>query len=231
MMVIGPNGEQLGVKSKQDALTLAGYAGFDLVLMNENSNPPVCKIMDYNKFKYEKKKKTKEAQKKQRESMVETKEFRLSVNIDIHDFNTRVNNARKAFEKGNKVKASIRFKGRQIAHPELAKEVLDRFYEKVSDVAEIELKPRIEGRTMFMQLTPKKQKEDIMTKLKKNKMKTHKGLKKVLNVRQSGSISKPRQGVLHNTGKNSAARASSKKQGTSLNKSDLKRIKDLIQEG
>ena len=231
MMVIGPNGEQLGVKSKQDALTLAGYAGFDLVLMNENSNPPVCKIMDYNKFKYEKKKKTKEAQKKQRESMVETKEFRLSVNIDIHDFNTRVNNARKAFEKGNKVKASIRFKGRQIAHPELAKEVLDRFYEKVSDVAEIELKPRIEGRTMFMQLTPKKQKEDIMTKLKKNKMKTHKGLKKVLNVRQSGSISKSRQGVLHNTGKNSAARASSKKQGSSLNKSDLKRIKDLIQEG
>lgn len=231
MMVIGPNGEGLGIKSKQDALTLAGYAGFDLVLMNENSNPPVCKIMDYNKFKYEKKKKTKEAQKKQRESMVETKEFRLSVNIDIHDFNTRVNNARKAFEKGNKVKASIRFKGRQIAHPELAKEVLDRFYEKVSDVAEIELKPRIEGRTMFMQLTPKKQKEDIMTKLKKNKMKTHKGLKKVLNVRQSGSISKPRQGVLHNTGKNSAARASSKKQGTSLNKSDLKRIKDLIQEG
>lgn len=156
MMVIGPNGEGLGIKSKQDALTLAGYAGFDLVLMNENSNPPVCKIMDYNKFKYEKKKKTKEAQKKQRESMVETKEFRLSVNIDIHDFNTRVNNARKAFEKGNKVKTSIRFKGRQIAHPELAKEVLDRFYEKVSDVAEIELKPRIEGRTMFMQLTPKK---------------------------------------------------------------------------
>ena len=231
MMVIGPNGEGLGIKSKQDALTLAGYAGFDLVLMNENSNPPVCKIMDYNKFKYEKKKTTKEAQKKQRESMVEPKAFRLSVNIDIHDFNTRVNNARKAFEKGNKVKASIRFKGRQIAHPELAKEVLDRFYEKVSDVAEIELKPRIEGRTMFMQLTPKKQKEDIMTKLKKNKMKTHKGLKKVLNVRQSGSISKSRQGVLHNTGKNSAARASSKKQGSSLNKSDLKRIKDLIQEG
>ena len=112
--------------------------------------------MDYNKFKYEKKKKTKEAQKKQRESMVETKEFRLSVNIDIHDFNTRVNNARKAFEKGNKVKASIRFKGRQIAHPELANDVLDRFYNEVSDVAEMELKPRIEGRTMYMQLTPKK---------------------------------------------------------------------------
>ena len=156
MLVIGPNGEQLGIKSKDEALTLASYAGFDLVLMSDSGNMPVCKIMDYNKFKYEKKKKTKEAQKKQREAMVETKEFRLSVNIDIHDFNTRVNNAKKAFEKGNKVKASIRFKGRQIAHPELAKEVLDRFYNEVSDVAEIELKPRIEGRTMFMQLTPKK---------------------------------------------------------------------------
>ena len=156
MMVIGPNGEQLGVKSKQDALTLAGYAGFDLVLMSDSGNMPVCKIVDYNKFKYEKKKKTKEAQKKQRETMIETKEFRLSVNIDIHDFNTRVNNARKAFEKGNKVKASIRFKGRQIAHPELAKEVLDRFYEKVSDVSDIETKPKIEGRTMYMMLAPKK---------------------------------------------------------------------------
>ena len=158
MMVIGPNGEQMGVKTKQDALTLAGYAGFDLVLMSDggNGNMPVCKIMDYNKFKYEKKKKTKEAQKKHRETMVETKEFRLSVNIDVHDFDTRVNNARKAFEKGNKVKASIRFKGRQIAHPELAQEVLDRFYEKVSDVADIEAKPRIEGKTMFMLLTPKK---------------------------------------------------------------------------
>lgn len=156
MMVIGPNGEQLGVKSKQDALTLANYAGFDLVLMSDSSNPPVCKIMDYNKFKYEKKKKTKEAQKKQRETSVDIKEFRLSVNIDIHDFETRVNNAKKNLEKGNKVKASIRFKGRQIAHPELAKEVLDRFYEKVSDIAEIEFKPKIEGKTMFMQLTPKK---------------------------------------------------------------------------
>ena len=145
MMVIGPNGEQLGVKSKQDALTLAGYAGFDLVLMSDSGNMPVCKIMDYNKFKYEKKKKTKEAQKKQRETM-----------IDVHDFETRVTNARKALEKGNKVKASIRFKGRQIAHPELAKEVLDRFYEKVSDVSDIETKPKIEGRTMYMMLAPKK---------------------------------------------------------------------------
>ena len=156
MMVIGPNGEGLGVKSKQDALTLANYAGFDLVLMNENANPPVCKIMDYNKFKYEKKKKAKDAMKKQREAIVEIKEFRLSVMIDIHDFNTRVKNARKNLEKGAKIKASIRFKGRQISHPDLAKDVLIRFSDELSDIADVEIMPKLEGRTMFMQLTPKK---------------------------------------------------------------------------
>ena len=156
MMVIGPNGEQLGIKSKEDALTLAAYAGFDLVLMSENSNPPVCKIMDYNRFRYEKKKKAKDALKKQREAIVETKEFRLSTTIDIHDFNTRVKNARKNLEKGAKIKASIRFKGRQISHPELAKDVLIRFSDELSDIAEIEIQPKMEGRTMYMQLTPKK---------------------------------------------------------------------------
>ena len=156
VMVIGPNGEQLGVKNINDALTLANYAGFDLVLMSENANPPVCKIMDYNRFKYEKKKKTKEALKKQREAIIDIKEFRLSVTIDKHDFDTRVNNARKALLKGDKVKASIRFKGRQIAHPELAKEVLLRFEEALLDVAEMEIKPKLEGRSIFMQLTPKK---------------------------------------------------------------------------
>ena len=156
MMVIGPNGEQLGIKSRKDALFLESYAGFDLVLMSENANPPVCKIMDYNKFKYEKKKKTKEAQKKQREAMIDIKEFRLSVTIDKHDFDTRVNNAKKALLKGDKVKATIRFKGRQIAHPELAKDVLDRFADVLSEVSEIEIQPKMEGRSIFMQLTPKK---------------------------------------------------------------------------
>lgn len=155
-MVIGPNGEQLGIKSKQDALTLAGYAGFDLVLMSENTNPPVCKIMDYNKFKYEKNKKLKEAQKKQRIANVDIKEFRLSVTIDKHDFDTRVKNARKSLTKGDKAKISIRFKGRQIAHPELAKDVLLKFVEEVTDIADVEIAPKMEGRSMFMQLTPKK---------------------------------------------------------------------------
>ena len=156
MMVIGPNGEQLGIKTKQDALTLAKYAGFDLVLMSEGANPPVCKIMDYNKFRYEKKKKAKEAMKKQREAIVDIKEFRLSITIDVHDFATRVKNARKNLEKGAKIKASIKFKGRQISHPELAKDVLIRFSEELSDIAEIEQEPKMEGRSMYMQLTPKK---------------------------------------------------------------------------
>ena len=155
-MVIGPNGEQLGVKSKQDALTLASYAGFDLVLMSDSANPPVCKIMEYNKFRYEKKKKTKEQQKKQRETMIDIKEYRLSVTIDVHDFDTRVRNARKSLEKGDKVKASIRFKGRQITHPELARDVLIKFYNELSDIADIELQPKLDGKTMFMQITPKK---------------------------------------------------------------------------
>ena len=124
VLVIGPNGEQMGVKNINDALTIASYAGLDLVLINSNSEPNVCKIMDYNKFKYEKAKKQKEALKKQKASNMELKEYRLSPVIDVGDFDTKVRNASKYLEKGHKVKLSIRFKGRQIAHPELAEEIL-----------------------------------------------------------------------------------------------------------
>lgn len=158
VMVIGPRGEQLGIKPIKDALTLASYAGFDLVLMNPNANPAVCKIMDYNKFKYENKKKQKENLKKQRESNLEMKEYRLSVTIDVHDFNTRVNNASKYLEKGHKIKVSIRFKGREMAHPELGRNVLLRFAETLNSVASIEQQPSLEGRVMYMILAPKKEK-------------------------------------------------------------------------
>lgn len=154
VMVIGPNGEQLGVKGINDALTLANFAGFDLVLMNPNGNPPVCKIMDYNKFKYENKKRAKENIKKQKESNLEMKEYRLSVNIDIHDFNTRVVNAKRYLEKGHKIKASIRFKGREMAHTDLGAEVLIRFSNALSDVASIDQKPNLDGRFMTMILMP-----------------------------------------------------------------------------
>ena len=156
MMVIGPNGEQLGVKNKNDALTLANYSGFDLVLINESSNPPVCKLLDYNKFKYEKKKKVKESQKKQREVNTEIKEYRLSVTIDTHDFETKVTNVIKYLKKNHKIKVSIRFKGRQMAHTVLGKEVLDRFFNAVEEYAVMEQAPKLDGKNMFMGLAPKK---------------------------------------------------------------------------
>ena len=155
-LVIGPKGEQLGIKTKEDALVLAEYSGFDLVLINPSSTPAVAKFMDYKKFKYEKKKKQKESEKKQRETNLETKEYRLSVTIDVHDFNTRVNNALKYLEKGNKIKASIRFKGRQLAHTELGEEVLLRFAKALEEFSEMESKPRFEFKTMSIILNPKK---------------------------------------------------------------------------
>ena len=156
VLVIGPNGEQVGVKQLQDALTLASYAALDLVLISPNGNPPVCKVMDYNKYRYEKQKKAKEALKRQKANMSELKEYRLSPVIDIGDFETKLRNATKYLQKGDKVKLTVRFKGRQMAHTELGREVLDRFAERVSDYADIEQKPKLDGRTMTMMLIPKK---------------------------------------------------------------------------
>ncbi len=158
VLVIGPNGEQVGTKPLKDALTLASYAGLDLVLMNPNGNPPVCKVMDYNKYRYEKQKKEKEATKKQRASSSQLKEFRLSPVIDIGDFETKLRNVRKYLEKGDKIKLSIRFKGRQMAHTELGKDVLDKFAMKLEDLATIEQQAKLDGRTMIMLLAPKKEK-------------------------------------------------------------------------
>lgn len=156
LMVIGPNGEQLGTKALKDALTLATYAGLDLVLMNAGSDRPVGKIMDYNKYKYEKQKRAKEALKNQRANNKDMKEYQLSVTIDIGDFNTRKKNAESYLIKGHKIKASIRFKGRQMAHTELGRDVLNRFALELSEVSTVEAKPKLEGRTMTMILAPKK---------------------------------------------------------------------------
>lgn len=156
MMVIGPNGEQMGQKKLEDALTLARYAGLDLVLMNDNGNMAVAKIMDYNKYRYERQKKLKEQQKKQRETNKEVKEYRLSTTIDVHDFDTRVRNAKDYLVKGHRIKAFIRFKGRQMARPELGKDVLLRFADALAEVSQIEAQPKLEGRQMFMLLAPKK---------------------------------------------------------------------------
>ena len=155
-MVIGPNGEQMGIKSSEDARTIATFAGLDLVLMSGNSTPAVGKIMDYNKYRYEKKKKQKEASKKQRETNKDLKEYRLSPGIDIHDFETRVRNAREYLLKGHKIRGFIRFKGRQMAHPELGREVLEKFADKLSEVSVVETQVKQDGRNMFITLAPKK---------------------------------------------------------------------------
>lgn len=158
VMVIGPNGEKLGIKPINDALTLASYAGFDLVLISPNSTPLVCKIMDYSKHKYEAKKKAKENMKKLKETRMEIKEHRLSFNIGIHDFNTRVKNAREHVLKGYRIKASIRFRNREIVHTDRGIEVLNRFYEALSDIAVVETKPTMERNIAFMLIKPSKEK-------------------------------------------------------------------------
>lgn len=159
VILIGPNGEQLGTKNIKDARTLASYSGFDLVMINSGKDGlPVCKIMDYNKHVYESKKRQKENSKKQRESNLDIKEYRLSCSIDVHDFDTRVRNARKYLEKGHKIKVSVRFRGREMIHTNLGREVLIRFSKEVEDIATVDRNPKMDGRFMSMMLIPNKEK-------------------------------------------------------------------------
>jgi translation initiation factor IF-3 len=149
--LIGAEGEQLGVTPTAVALTQAEDLNMDLVLIS-NQEPPVAKIMDYTKFMFEQKKKQKEAQKKQ--ATVTLKEVRLSPVIDKNDFNTKLRQATKFLEKGDKVKVSIRFKGRMITHQDVGRQVMDEFAEAVKDIAVVEQKAKMDGRQMFLQLAP-----------------------------------------------------------------------------
>ncbi|MFD2046283.1 translation initiation factor IF-3 [Ornithinibacillus salinisoli] len=155
--LIDSNGDQLGVKSRQEALEIATTRNLDLVLVAPNAKPPVCRIMNYGKYRYEQQKKEKEARKNQK--IINVKEVRFTPGIGEHDFNTKLKNARKFLEKGDKVKATVRFRGRAITHKELGKEVLDRFSEEVKDIATIESKAKMEGRNMFMMLAPINEKQ------------------------------------------------------------------------
>lgn len=153
--VIGEDGEQLGVMSTRDALNLAEEAGVDLVKIAPNAQPPVCRIVDYGKFKYEQTRKEKEAKKKQH--VTEVKEIRLSPNIDTNDLNTKINAARKFLSKGDRVKVTLRFRGREMAHMQASKHILDDFAESLSDCATVDKAPKVEGRSMAMFLAEKKQ--------------------------------------------------------------------------
>ncbi|TCT25027.1 translation initiation factor 3 (bIF-3) [Melghiribacillus thermohalophilus] len=154
--LIDVNGEQLGVKSRQEALELAEKANLDLVMVAPNAKPPVCRIMDYGKYRYEQQKKEKEKRKKQK--VINVKEVRLSPAIEEHDFNTKLRNARKFLGKGDKVKATVRFRGRAITHKELGQQVLERMAEQLEDLGVVETKPKMEGRNMFMMIAPRNEK-------------------------------------------------------------------------
>ena len=152
--LIGPDGEQLGIMSAKEAYFKAKDANLDLVKIAPTAKPPVCKIIDYGKYRYELARKAKEAKKKQK--TVETKEIRLSPNIDTNDLNTKVNQARKFLTHGDKVKVTLRFRGRELAHVEQTKGILDEFAEKLSDIAVIDKPAKFEGRSMIMFLTEKR---------------------------------------------------------------------------
>ncbi|MGN1267649.1 MAG: translation initiation factor IF-3 [Dorea sp.] len=152
--VIGEDGEQLGIMSAKEAMKLAQEAELDLVKIAPKAQPPVCKIIDYGKYRYELARKEKEAKKKQK--TVEVKEVRLSPNIDANDLNTKVNNAKKFISKGNKVKVTLRFRGREMAHMQQSKHILDDFAQMLVDVATVEKAPKLEGRSMSMVLAEKR---------------------------------------------------------------------------
>ncbi|HCS14913.1 MAG TPA: translation initiation factor IF-3 [Lachnospiraceae bacterium] len=153
--LIGEDGEQLGIMSARDAMKLAREADLDLVKIAPNAKPPVCKIVDYGKYRYEQARREKEAKKKQR--TMEVKEIRLSPNIDVNDLNTKANQARKFLSKGDRVKVSLRFRGRELAHINYSKQILDSFYEKLEDISVVDKPAKMEGRTMVMFLSEKRQ--------------------------------------------------------------------------
>ena len=152
--VIGEDGEAIGVMSGNAALKLAYDRGLDLVLMAPQATPPVCRIMDYGKYRFDKEKKEKEARKKQQ--VVELKEVQLSCRIDVHDFETKARNAMRFLGAGNKVRVVVRFKGREMAHQELGREVLTRFEEAVASAGTVEKKPVLDGRILSMVVVPVK---------------------------------------------------------------------------
>ena len=154
LRVIGPDGAQLGIMSSQAALELASSQDLDLVKISPTANPPVCKIMDYGKFRFDQMKKEKENRKNQR--VVEIKEVRLSPNIEDNDLNTKVGMARKFLEKGNRVKVTLRFRGRELAYVNQSKKILEEFAEKLSDVSVIDKPAKFEGRSMIMFLSEKR---------------------------------------------------------------------------
>jgi translation initiation factor IF-3 len=151
--LIGVNGEQIGILSTKEALQMAINVNLDLVNIAPTATPPVCKIMDYGKYRYEQQKKDKEARKNQK--IVELKEIRLSATIDEHDYQTKLRNVQKFLKEGDKVKLTIKFRGREITHPEIGLRILERLANEVSELSTVERKAKLEGKSMILILAPK----------------------------------------------------------------------------
>ena len=151
--VIDSDGSQLGIMSSKDALKLALSKNLDLVKIAPQAVPPVCRIMDYGKYRFEQAKREKEARKNQK--VIEVKEIRLSLNIDTHDFETKVNHARKFLQGGNKVKVALRFRGREMAHTNMGNGIMEKFAQACSDVGSVDKMPKMEGRSMVMFIAAK----------------------------------------------------------------------------
>ena len=154
LRLIGSDGEQLGIMSADEALRIADEKGMDLVKISPQAKPPVCKLMDYGKFRFEQGKREKEARKNQH--VVEIKEIRMSPGIDVGDFNVKLKNAQKFLTEGNRVKVSVRFRGREMAHTDIGRKLLDKFAEQCAEVASLDKGAKLEGRNMSMFLSPKK---------------------------------------------------------------------------
>ncbi|HOP40832.1 MAG TPA: translation initiation factor IF-3 [Geobacteraceae bacterium] len=152
--VVGAESDQLGIMPLKEALALAESQHLDLVEVSPNSTPPVCRIMDYGKYKYQQSKKQQEARKKQ--VQIQLKEIKLRPKTDEHDLQFKIKHARRFIEEGNKAKISVIFRGREITHTELGQRALDRFVEELEDIANIEVRPRMEGRNMYIIVSPKK---------------------------------------------------------------------------
>ena len=154
LRLIGNGGDQLGIMSAEEALRIADEQGLDLVKISPQANPPVCKLMDYGKYRFEQSKREKEARKNQH--VVEIKEIRMSPGIDVGDFNVKLKNAQKFLADGDRVKVSVRFRGREMAHTDIGKKLLDRFAEQCAEDANVDKGAKLEGRNMSMFLSPKK---------------------------------------------------------------------------
>lgn len=152
VLVIGPEGEQMGVLTKQDALAAAEEVGLDLVEVAPNADPPVCRIMDFGKFKYQQSKKAQIAKKKQK--IIQVKEIKIRPKTDHHDLETKAKHARRFLVEGNKLKVTVRFRGREIVHPERGEIILGKLMELIEDIGTVESRPKMEGRTMVMVVTP-----------------------------------------------------------------------------